>query len=183
MAMSAAGGGQTDRPVDDLRARLDYDDGRLLAECRVHAFRASGPGGQHRNKTSSGVRLHHGPSGLIAKAVESRSQHENKARALRRLRETLAVNVRRPLPEQITWPDNVQIVDNRLKLAANNPSTHYVIALLLDALHASGGKVAEAAKRLGISSSSLTRFLSEHRAAWAEANRMREAAGLSALKA
>ena len=166
----------------DLRARLDFDDAALLAECEVHTYRASGPGGQKRNKTSSAVRLHHGPSGLIAKAVESRSQHENKARALRRLREHLAIHVRLPLPSEIHWPDNVQIVDGRLKLAAKNPSTHHVLGLVLDALHASGGKLADAAACLGITSSSLTRFLSEHRAAWAEANRIRQEAGLPPLR-
>ena len=174
---------QVGPPDDDLRARLDFDDARLLIECEVHTFRASGPGGQHRNKTSSAVRLCHLPSGLSAKGAESRSQHQNKARALRRLREAIAVNVRRPLPDTIAWPENVRIVDGRLKLSRENPSTHYVIALALDALSACGGRLADAAKCLGVSSSSLTRFLLEHHAAWAQANRIRAAAGLPALRA
>ena len=55
----------------ELRARLDYDDAKLIAECDVHRYRASGPGGQHRNKVASAIRLHHRPSGL--KAVAGRS--------------------------------------------------------------------------------------------------------------
>ena len=167
----------------DLRARLDFDDSRLLAECEVHVFRASGPGGQHRNKTSSAVRLRHRLSNLTAKAVESRSQHQNKARALRRLREVLAVQIRRPLPETIEWPEHMNVANGRLKMASNNPSVCHVIGLILDALHAYDGKLPAAAARLGISASSLTRFLSEHHAAWAEANRIRAAAGLSPLRA
>ena len=167
---------------EDLRSRLDCDDHELLAECEVHLFRSSGPGGQHRNKTSSAVRLHHGPSGLVVKATESRSQHENKARALRRLREAIAVTVRRPMPNEIIWPENVRIDAGRLKMAANNPSIPYVLGLVLDALAACKGKLAETAACLGVTSSSLTRLLSEHHLAWAEANRIRKAANLPALR-
>src|SRR6476646_6588217 len=73
-------------------------DAQLLAQCAVDTYRASGPGGQKRNKTSSAVRLRHLPSGLIVIAEESRSQHENRARALRRLRQALYLKVRNDLP-------------------------------------------------------------------------------------
>src|SRR5437764_10759820 len=73
-------------------ARLS--DAQLLAQCEVDTYRASGPGGQKRNKTSSAVRLRHPPSGLIVIAEESRSQHENRAKALRRLRQALYLKVR-----------------------------------------------------------------------------------------
>ena len=122
-------------------------------------------------------------SDLTAKAVESRSQHQNKAHAIRRLREVLAVKIRRPLPDTIEWPENVNVADGRLKIACDNPSVCHVIGLILDALHAYDGKLPAAAARLGISSSSLTRFLSEHHAAWAEANRIRAIADLPPLRA
>ena len=61
-------------------------DEQLLAQCEVDTYRASGPGGQKRNKTSSAVRLRHLPSGLLVIAEESRSQHKNKAKALKILR-------------------------------------------------------------------------------------------------
>src|SRR5215471_4329909 len=69
-------------------------DAQLLAQCEVDTYRASGPGGQKRNKTSSAVRLRHGPTGLVVIAEESRSQHENKAKALRRLRQALFLQIR-----------------------------------------------------------------------------------------
>src|SRR6266566_8863768 len=72
-------------------------DSQLLAQCGVDTYRASGPGGQKRNKTSSAVRLRHLPSGLIVIAEESRSQHENRTRALRRMRQALYLKLRRPL--------------------------------------------------------------------------------------
>src|SRR5215212_4031085 len=74
-------------------------DAQLLAQCAVDTYRASGPGGQKRNKTSSAVRLRHGPTGLLVIAEESRSQHENKAKALRRLRQALYLKLRDPPPD------------------------------------------------------------------------------------
>src|SRR5689334_878480 len=80
----------------------DLSDAQLLAQCAVDTYRASGPGGQKRNKTSSAVRLRHPPTGLIVIAEESRSQHENRARALRRLRQALYLKWRDELlPEAL----------------------------------------------------------------------------------
>jgi len=62
----------------------------LERECEVEYFIASGPGGQHRNKTESGVRLTHHPSGLVLTATERRSQHQNLDKAYERLTERLA---------------------------------------------------------------------------------------------
>src|SRR5215213_6695605 len=73
-------------------------DDQLLAQCDVDTYRASGPGGQKRNKTSSAVRLRHPPTGLLVIAEESRSQHENKAKALKRLRKALYLDLRDPIP-------------------------------------------------------------------------------------
>src|SRR5262250_1573590 len=86
-------------------ARLS--DAQLLAQCEVDTYRASGPGGQKRNKTSSAVRLRHPPSGLIVIAEESRSQHENRARALRRMRQALYLKLREPLAAAGLTPADV----------------------------------------------------------------------------
>ena len=56
-------------------------DAVLLAACEVDRYRASGPGGQHRNKTESAVRLRHKLSGMTAIGEDSRSQAENKIHA------------------------------------------------------------------------------------------------------
>ncbi len=51
-------------------------------------IRGSGPGGQHRNKTSTGVRLRHRASGAVAQATEHKSQEQNRREAWKRIRET-----------------------------------------------------------------------------------------------
>ena len=71
------------------RAALAQDDDALLAHCEVDYFVAGGPGGQHRNKTASAVRLVHTPTGLTVTATERRSQFMNRSRALERLRAAL----------------------------------------------------------------------------------------------
>ena len=82
-------------------------EAQLLGQCDVDTYRASGPGGQKRNKTSSAVRLRHGPSGLIVIAEESRSQHENKAKALARLRREFYLKLRRGVAAEALVADGL----------------------------------------------------------------------------
>src|SRR5437899_5531451 len=84
-------------------------DAQLLAQCEVDTYRASGPGGQKRNKTSSAVRVRHPASGLIVIAEESRSQHENRARGLRRLRQALYLKIRDELTAEQLTPERLAL--------------------------------------------------------------------------
>lgn len=77
--------------------KLPESDDDLLRECKVETFRASGPGGQHVNKTESAVRLRHLPSGVVVSSQQERSQHRNKAICLEKLREKVArLNYKQP---------------------------------------------------------------------------------------
>ncbi len=86
-----------DAALDELLPVPDSDE-ELLAQCRVDTFTSGGKGGQHQNRTESGVRLFHLPTGLSATSRDERSQHRNKSIALARLRERLEERNRRPTP-------------------------------------------------------------------------------------
>lgn len=77
-------------------------DEKLLAECRVDTFRASGKGGQHVNKTESAVRLTHLPTGLVVLSQQERSQIRNKILCLAKLRVRLAALNTRARPRVAT---------------------------------------------------------------------------------
>ena len=161
-------------------------DAQLLAQCEVDTYRASGPGGQKRNKTSSAVRLRHPPSGLIVIAEESRSQHENRARALRRLRQALYLKLRDELPLEAlgTHPDyrEARGADGRLDLGRKDPRFWPAAGVVLDALQAVGARVSEAAEALGVSTANLIAFLQTDPKVWQEANRLRAVFGKKPIR-
>ncbi len=172
---------------------LNLDQAKLLSQCEVHIYRSSGPGGQHRNKVSSAVRLKHRPTGITVTATESRSQHENKRNAVTRLRMKIACTIRRPvntknlaIPAPVneclfspkkTTPSGVK----RLEVGRKNQRFWPVAAFLLDLLQARSGRLAQAADLINITTSNLTSVLKSERHLFAAAQQIRRQNGLGNL--
>jgi hypothetical protein len=163
------------------RSWTDLSDSQLLDQCEVDTYRASGPGGQKRNKTSSAVRLRHLPSGLIVIAEESRSQHENRVRALKRLRQAFFLKIRESIasadlePGTLTqrpeWSSNSSV---RLDVGRKDVRFWPLAGLVLDVLDAVQARVSEGAKLLGISTGNLIDFLQTDPKLWEQANHLRQ---------
>ncbi|MDA0270959.1 MAG: peptide chain release factor-like protein [Chloroflexi bacterium] len=167
------------------QAYLGLDDDALLAQCEVDRFRASGPGGQHRNKTDSAVRLRHRPTGLESVAVESRSQHDNRTSALRRLRVTIAAALRESIEiERYAPPPGLAgvIRGGRISVAQRNPRYPAVVAEVFDLVEACGWRLSDAAMLLSVSTTALGRFLEADPVLFRAANGRREALGMTPLR-
>ncbi len=167
-----------------MRPDLTLDDSSLLAQCEVDTYRGSGPGGQKRNKTESAVRVRHLPTGIIVIAEESRSQAENRGRALQRMRKALALRLREPV-EGEGVPEAVRAcIDKRGRLSVGQRDRRYLpaAAVVLDLLAASSGSVSTVAERLGLSTSNVSAFLTGDEELLAQANRMRAELGLKPLR-
>jgi hypothetical protein len=156
-------------------------DEQLLAQCAVDTYRASGPGGQKRNKTSSAVRLRHLPTGIIVIAEESRSQHENRARATRRLRRAIFLQIRdSPDPNREEW--QAALRDGRIVVRPNDEQYWPIVGIALDALYSEEGRVRDAAKLLGITTANLVHLLEADPRAWQQANNLRTRFGHKPLQ-
>ena len=87
----------------DTYLKMTLDE--LLRACTLKGFQGSGPGGQHRNKTNTGVLLGLREFNLEIKSCEGRSAHENKVHALHRMQMALALQVREaPANPEMPFP-------------------------------------------------------------------------------
>lgn len=172
--------------------RLDYllaSDDQLIGQCEVDRYRASGPGGQHRNKTESAVRLRHRLSGISAIGEDSRSQSENKLHAVRRLRSAIALEVREPVIGLEAYVPSrrlaAMVAAGTAPLGAKTKLTgEYwaAIAELLDLLVAGGLEIGTTAQRLGITTGAMSKLLLHDDHVARTVNDLRRAAQMRPLR-
>ena len=155
----------------------------MQKQCEVKRTRASGPGGQHRNKVETAIVITHLPTGVVGQASEKRSQHANLIAATTRLRMQLALEVRsQPLPEEpnALWLSRVK--NRQIKVNLAHPDYPKLLTLALDVLKKHDLKIAVAAEVLQVSTSQLIKFLKSGSAAWEHVQQHRKRAGLKTLK-
>ena len=171
--------------ADGTEDYLALSDEALRRQCRLETLRVSGPGGQHRNRRDTAVRLRHEPTGVTAQASERRSQGENRAVALARLRQAIALEVRRPvaLETYAPPPELLAILPGaRARIGPKHRDYWHGVQALLDLLLALGGSVSETAARLDLSTGALSRLLLAEPRLGRAVNAQREAQGLRPLR-
>jgi len=162
---------------------LVQPDDRLLSACDVQTHRASGPGGRKRDTTDSAVRLMHRPTGVSVTASESRGQHENRRRAVKRLRQAIALEVRQTPPPEVGRPLREAAADPAWPRISRKSGDYLLAAAeVLDRLAEGRGRVSEVAEAVGVSTASLVKFLSLDDRLWQAAGRVRTAAGQKPLR-
>ena len=153
-------------------------DSELLAACEETAMRASGPGGQHVNKTDSAVRLRHRETGICGLSREYRERARNRSAALRHLRLELAAALR-----GFSDPQWFEPYRRGRQLASGGKAQDYprLAAAALDALQQAQGSPAAAAQAVGLSSSQLVKLLAADKQILRAANQLRSAVGQGPL--
>ncbi len=180
----------------------------LLAGCRVVDGRASGPGGQHRNKVQTAVTITHLATGLTGWASERRSRAENLAKAIFRLRVNLALEVRghfdprdspSPLwqsrvqrPKSVAGPTGLPALSaglltkgrgfGQFKVNPEHKDFPALLAEALDILAAMKFDPRRASLLLGVSPTQLVRFVKDEPRALAWVNAQRQSQGMHTLK-
>jgi hypothetical protein len=165
---------------------------QLLKDVEFRTTRGPGPGGQHRNKSDTMVRLTHKPTGIQAQAGERRSLDLNKGQAIFRLRMELALRLRLPLPENAAdplelygpselWKSRVG-KSRRVVVSASHDDFPALLAEVLDLLARFDDDVPKAARILGVTTSQLVKFLALEPAALAALNHRRKERGARPLQ-
>ena len=125
--------------------------------CSFEPFKATGKGGQKRNKTSSAVRLTHLETTLSVIASEERSQHLNRAIAIRKMRLKWAFHIRVTPAYKIELPEMIN---------ENNPRYPMWVAVILDHLYEHNYRIKPVAEIFGFTTSKLTKRLTKDRTLW-----------------
>ncbi|MDR0518185.1 MAG: hypothetical protein LBH25_14215 [Fibromonadaceae bacterium] len=155
---------------------LKLSDSELLKECEISSYKGSGPGGQHRNKTNSGVKLK--LNTVESYSCDNRSSHINKLLALKKLRLKIALQLREEPVPQTPFP----FPGASGKISQSNSLYPEFIADILDRISFFKGDLSETAKIWGLSKSALNKIIIQDKKVLEAFQKIRSAASPSEIK-
>jgi hypothetical protein len=166
-----------------------WSDEELLDKCKLTFSRASGPGGQHRNKVETGVQIEFIPNGSLAQASELRSQSDNRKVAIQRLRCKLCVEYLDAIEPALVaaWLAHSSEIwgrycrNGRINVSENNTDWPCILAHLMLMLRECEWDIGQGAERLETTTSQVVKTLKKHAPALVRLNAERKALGLSEL--
>ena len=164
-----------------------WPEEKLLAQCRLSFSRASGPGGQNRNKVETSVQVEYLPAGILASASERRTQNENRKVAMQRLRCKLAVEIR-PTVESLAAEHSAKTIlvsdvwkkyvrEGRIDIAESNVDWPSILAEVIGVLCSCEWNIGNSAVAFGTSASQLVKLLKRHPPAFLLLNLERKSRG------
>jgi hypothetical protein len=155
---------------------------KLEQECRLSFRRASGPGGQNRNKVETAVQVTHMPTGLSGQASERRTQGENRQVALQRLRLALAINIRTDNCEAAPLTVVQYIKKGKLAISDQNSDWPTVLAELFNMIATHKWQLNSVANSLQTTPTQILKAIAREPAALAYLNSNRISSGLTSLR-
>lgn len=150
---------------------LTLPEDEFLRHCTLEFFKATGAGGQHRNKTSSAVRVTLKETQLRAEDCSERSQHRNRSNAVKKLKMLIALNIR----------NSPAVPPQRMECSVSAEDYPLFAAQLFDILDSCTFDHKSSAERCGITSSQLLKKLFRDPLLYQEFCKRRAALGLPKL--
>ena len=153
---------------------LDLDEQNFLKQCQFQAYKASGTGGQKRNKKASGIRITHTPTLITVAICQDRQQNINKIYACRLLRIKISTSINIDTIDE-SWVFHNHINEKNWNFAPTLQKIFYK-------LKKHNFHIKETSKNINTTQNKLIKFLSKNKQVWQIFNQERINRNLKAIK-